>query len=124
MNLPQTSYLGKLHKAFPNMQKVITILLTITILTAFTAGKTDAAQKQSQSIVVAMNASDMRATALERVFEKYHSPLAGYADSYVSIADKYEIDWKLLPAIAGLESSFGKAQLAGSYNSYGWARIS
>ncbi len=102
------------------MQKTITVLLTILLLTAFSAVRTDAAEKQSQSIVIAMNASDMRAKALKKVFEKYHSPLISYADSYVSIADKYDIDWKLLPAIAGLESSFGKAQLAGSYNSYGW----
>ncbi len=102
------------------MQKIFTILLTIILVTAFSAVRTDAAEKQSQAIVITVNTSDMRTKALEQVFEKYHSPLASYAGSYVSIADKYDIDWKLLPAIAGLESSFGKAQLAGSYNSYGW----
>lgn len=86
----------------------------------FCAVKTDAAQKPTYSVVVTMNNSDLRAKALESVFEKYNSPLKGYASSYVSLADQYGIDWKLLPAIAGLESSFGKAQLAGSYNSYGW----
>jgi hypothetical protein len=102
------------------MLKTITFLLTIIILTASTAVGTAATEKQSQSIVIALNSSDMRVKALENVFARYRSPLAPYAGAYVRIADKYEVDWKLLPAIAGLESSFGKAQLPDSNNSYGW----
>lgn len=102
------------------MQKLFSALLLIAALTVLSTAKVNAAQKRSQAIVLAMNNSDMRVKALEGVFEKYHSPLVPYAASYVSYADQYGIDWKLLPAIAGLESSFGKAQLPGSYNSYGW----
>lgn len=63
---------------------------------------------------------DFRVRALEHIFNKYNSPLAPYARTYIGKADSYGIDWKLLPAISGLESSFGNAQLSGSYNSYGW----
>jgi len=65
-------------------------------------------------------AEDIRVTALESIFTKYNSPLFPYAKAYVEFADKYGVDWKLLPSIAGLESSFGKHLLPGSYNGYGW----
>mgnify|MGYP003393774385 CR=1 FL=1 len=63
---------------------------------------------------------DHRVEALEKVFEKYNSPLLPYASAYVQSADKHGVDWKLLPSIAGLESSFGKRLMPGSYNGYGW----
>lgn len=63
---------------------------------------------------------DSRVEALERVFEKNNSPLAPYAKDYVKCADKYGVDWRLLPAISGLESSFGQHMIQGSHNGYGW----
>jgi hypothetical protein len=63
---------------------------------------------------------DLRVKALQIVLERHNSPLAPFAGDYVKTADKYGMDWKLLPAISGLESSFGLAQMPGSYNSYGW----
>ena len=35
-------------------------------------------------------------------------------------ADKNNLDWKLVAAIAGVESTFGKEIPAGSYNCWGW----
>ena len=67
-----------------------------------------------------IQAQDIRVAALENVFSKYNSPLKPYARDYVTLADKYGVDWKLLPAISGLESSFGKALISGTYNAYGW----
>lgn len=63
---------------------------------------------------------DPRAKALKKVFEKYNSPLAEVAYAYVKYADVYNIDWKLLPAISGLESSYGIHLMPGSHNAYGW----
>ena len=65
-------------------------------------------------------ADDLRVAALERVFTKYDSPLTPYAKDYVAMADKHSVDWKLLPAISGLESTFGKQLINGTYNAYGW----
>lgn len=48
------------------------------------------------------------------------SPLSGYVNDFVVMADRFAIDWRLLPAISGVESGFGKAIPAGSYNAYGW----
>src|SRR5260221_11487147 len=64
---------------------------------------------------------DTRVTKLRAYFEKNNSPLTDYADEFVKYADKYELDWRFLPAISGVESTFGKHIPYNSYNAYGWA---
>ena len=63
---------------------------------------------------------DYRVKKLRNFFSKYKSPLTKYAYAFVEEADKYGLDWRLLPAISGVESSFGHAIPYGSYNAYGW----
>ncbi|HUW21798.1 MAG TPA: hypothetical protein VMW41_03945 [Candidatus Bathyarchaeia archaeon] len=69
--------------------------------------------------------SDLRISKLKYYLEKHHSPLAEYAPIFIRIADKYglsqlDLDF-LLPAITGVESSFGHFYIRGTYNAYGWA---
>lgn len=64
--------------------------------------------------------ADDRAARLEKYFQANTSPFSGSADDFVAIADKYELDWTLLPAIAKLESQLGQQVPAYSYNPYGW----
>ncbi len=107
------------------MKKIITIILII-LFAAITAKSAYAKESISaSSAVLARNENfdarnDMRAKALENVFKKYNSPLVSEAKAYVELADKHGIDWKLLPAISGLESSFGVHLMPNSYNAYGW----
>lgn len=63
---------------------------------------------------------DPRIEKLTVFLSKYNSPLSPYADEFVKAADTYEVDWKLVPAITGVESSFGKRIPYNSYNAYGW----
>lgn len=108
--------------------KKLLILITLLLVLAFPT-KTFAADKVShasanlaQITPVATNpaTNDMRVKALENVFKKHGSPLAEEAASYVKYADLYGVDWKLLPSISGLESSFGLRLMPGSHNAYGW----
>lgn len=46
-------------------------------------------------------------------------PFAGYSAKFVEAADRCDMDWRLLPAIAVRESSGGK-QACGN-NPFGWA---
>ena len=101
------------------MKKIIQLLI-LTVVFAASAAEATSITKPLDTQVTVVKSPDLRTRALERVFEKNNSPLAPYASVYVNTADKYGIDWKLLPAIAGLESSFGKRQMPGSHNSYGW----
>lgn len=63
---------------------------------------------------------DVRPLAMRAVFEKYNSPMLGYENELIAIAEKYNLDWTLLAAIAGTESSFGKRMPANCLNPYGW----
>jgi hypothetical protein len=64
--------------------------------------------------------ADNRAQRLRQFLKSQGSPMTNSADKLVNIADKYGLDWKLLPAIAGVESTWGSFVPAGSYNAYGW----
>lgn len=63
---------------------------------------------------------DVRPLAMRAVFEKYNSPMLGSEAELIRIAEKYGLDWTLLAAIAGTESSFGKRMPDGCLNPYGW----
>jgi hypothetical protein len=59
-----------------------------------------------------------RAAAIDSFFRDRSMPLAGSGMTFVLVAEKYGLDWRLLPAIAVRESSGGKA--ACGYNPFGW----
>ncbi len=59
-----------------------------------------------------------RAEAIDRYFEERSMPLRGTGMTFVLVAEKYGLDWRLLPSIAIRESSGGKA--ACGYNPFGW----
>jgi len=71
----------------------------------------------SQSFV----AGDARVLLVEHFLHAYHSPIQGNGEQIVLMADKYGIDWRLVPSIAFQESSLGRVMPKGSYNAWGWA---
>lgn len=64
--------------------------------------------------------ADDRSTRLRKFLRSQGSPMQNSADELVKIADKHGLDWKMLPAIAGVESTFGQFIPSGSFNAYGW----
>ena len=64
--------------------------------------------------------NDIRVEKLTAFFNKYNSLLTPYAPEFIKAADTYNVDWKLVPAITGVESTFGKRIPYKSYNAYGW----
>lgn len=58
--------------------------------------------------------------AMKRVLAKYDSVLVSEVDSFMGTCLKYNLDCYLLPAISGLESTFGKFILPESHNPFGW----
>ena len=58
---------------------------------------------------------------IRHYFNRYHLPLAKYAEEFVESAHRYGIDWRLLPAIGFIESTGGKFACGnGSHNAFGW----
>lgn len=62
---------------------------------------------------------DERAKILQEYLFRYNSPLRNHTQDFVEAADLYSLDWKLVAAISGVESTFGKA-IPGGYNAWGW----
>ena len=59
-----------------------------------------------------------KADAIDSYFKDRSMPLEGTGMTFVLVAEKYGLDWRLLPAIAVRESSGGKA--ACGHNPFGW----
>lgn len=70
---------------------------------------------------IEVSVDDMReqkAEAIDAYFKDRSMPLEGKGMVFVLVAEKYGLDWRLLPAIGVRESSGGKA--ACGYNAFGW----
>ncbi len=63
---------------------------------------------------------DKRAEKIDAYFEARNMPLAGYGEIFVENADIYGLDWRILPAIAVIESTGGKYIPKNSFNAWGW----
>jgi hypothetical protein len=61
---------------------------------------------------------DPRAAALQSFFEKQDCPARQYVKEFLDAADRYILDWRLLPSLAYVESTGGKA--APNNNLFGW----
>ena len=70
--------------------------------------------------ITKMKNNNPRIEKLKAFLIKHQSPLAAYTQELIKAAEIYQLDWKLLPAISGVESTFGKRIPPGSYNAYGW----
>lgn len=64
---------------------------------------------------------DNRITILKNFLEKYNSNLSSNTETFIKVADDNNLDYRLLPSIAGAESTFGKfTPSCASYNPFGW----
>jgi hypothetical protein len=84
------------------------------------AQEAGASAKAASSAVDEKKISDRRSVKLKAFLTAKASPLADHTKDFVFFADQFNIDWRLLPAITGIESGFGKVIPVGSYNAYGW----
>lgn len=64
--------------------------------------------------------TDARIELVRQFFARYSSPLEPYAEDVVLYADFYNLDFRLIPAIAMQESNLCKKVPQGSYNCWGF----
>lgn len=64
--------------------------------------------------------SDARAKIIENFFKGYKAPLSQFGETFVKVADKYSLDYGLLPSIAMQESNGGLRLIKDSYNPFGY----
>ena len=101
------------------------VFLTSALLP--TAAQSNATKKElsfAQLSHIEAKQLDYRAQILKEYLERYDSPLKNNAQDFIEAADANGLDWKLVPSIAGMESTFGKftpgSDLYPSYNAWGW----
>ncbi|MEK7573453.1 MAG: hypothetical protein AAB531_03415 [Patescibacteria group bacterium] len=63
---------------------------------------------------------DSRVESLREFFQKNNSPLEPHSASFIDAARKYDLDFRLLPAIAMQESNLCKKAPKDSYNCWGF----
>jgi hypothetical protein len=103
----------------------LTVLIFVIIMTFVSPQKADAKTAVTSAVLTTPNeilekAEDNRVEILRDYLESRNSPLAESAKTFVYEADKNDLDWRLVAAISGLESSFGIHIPAYSYNGWGY----
>ena len=63
---------------------------------------------------------DARVEIVRQFFAKYKSPLEPFASNVVEAADKYDLDFRLIPSIAMQESNLCQKIITDSYNCWGF----
>jgi len=83
----------------------------------------DESEGEANQIDTVAKTADSRAIVVANFLERYSSPLTPhdyFGQVFVDLADKYEVDFRLLPAIAMQESNLCKKIPEGSYNCLGF----
>lgn len=105
------------------LNRILLVILIFSLLLLFNSTNFLAKEEVEGSYVAEKITSkklDPQAQILASYLSKHNSPLEYHAQDFVDAAKKYDLDWKLLPAIAGVESTFGKFTPGGSRNAWGW----
>lgn len=106
------------------MGKILGVILTLILIFSITGTNVFAAEISAGSSAALLKPvakeHDSRVAILREFLGQYNSPLVPFAADFVEIADKYNLDWKLVAAISGVESTFGKQIPYSSFNGWGW----
>lgn len=103
------------------MEKILAVgLMVLIALTLSTKQINAQAASPSAAPTTIPLVRDNRVKILKEYFEQYDSPLADSATTFIQAADANQLDWKLVAAISGVESTFGHHIPYNSYNAWGW----
>jgi hypothetical protein len=94
-------------------------LMVTNILAGVPGSATITTEKTNSSI--SDTTPDVRAQKIDQYFADRDMPLAGYGQKMVEVADKNDIDWRLIPALSVRESTGGKhACKKATFSPFGW----
>lgn len=103
------------------MNKILLFVFSILISLTFSSNKALADIPVANPVFEQIESKqlDEDAKVLAEYFALRNSPLEAHAQDFIDAAKEYDLDWKMLPSIAGVESTFGKF-IPGGYNAWGW----
>lgn len=102
------------------------LAISVTVLILLLSSTTIKAEEGTASGIVKTSPEviEKRTIVLKAFLDKYNSPMKDNATDFVEAANEYNLDWKLVASIAGVESTFGKFvpgnSTNNSYNAWGW----
>jgi hypothetical protein len=64
----------------------------------------------------------LKRKAMTEVLKRYDAPLLSEVDSFLEACTTYNLDCYLLPSISGVESTFGRFLIPGTFNPFGWGK--
>ncbi len=97
-----------MRKLFSGGLAVVAGIVSLPATCSLHAGRTQAALRNS----------DTRVERLKSFFTKFNCPAKEYSGAFIAAAERYRLDWRLLPSISYVESTGGKA--ARNNNMFGW----
>jgi hypothetical protein len=120
----QFGYISGPSKAATLAKQLLVVAGVASALPIVWTGKAKAVPEASARVVPVNTAQptgpDPRAVRLRRFLSKLHCPVAVMSEDFVQAADDNHLDWRLLPSIAVIESSGGKAYK--NNNIFGWGQ--
>lgn len=76
--------------------------------------------KSVNRVTSAVKTGDARPIIIKQYLERHHSPMAPYSDLLFEAGEKYELDYRLMIAIAQCESNLCKKSPPSSFNCWGF----
>ncbi len=117
----------------PRFRPTVIVFSALVYAVAVLGGMTSARAEDRSRVLASLEAPEAaletvtvdykqidREKVLEAFFEDLGSPLKPNVKKFIEVADKYGLDYRLLPAISCMESTCGKRIIPGSYNPFGW----
>lgn len=114
------------------MRKKILIVFVLIIIGLFFTKKVIGQEKISGDSAKLLKPENLKTNqnnwffykqlAIKKILNKYNSPLLDKTDVFIKTCLRYKLDCYLLPAISGIESTFGRSVYSYSYNPFGWGR--
>lgn len=98
---------------------ILFILISLNLIYGWAQAEPKAHPEASLDVQIQSKKLDKKAAILAAYLARFNSPLQYHAQDFVDAANQYNLDWKLVAAIAGVESTFGK-HIPGGYNGWGW----
>jgi len=110
----------KLYRSYEKNRNINRILAEISQTKELASQFNFSSSMKAPGTATEITTGDSRAANLKIFFRKYNSDLYDQADHIVQVSDKYNFDYRLLPAIAMQESNLCKYIPENSYNCWGW----
>ncbi len=101
------------------MRKILAVFIFLLIISTQSLNVVSAEGENGVVDHVEVKKLDKKAEVLAAYLAKFNSPLQYHAQDFVDAANIYNLDWKLVAAISGVESTFGKF-IPGGFNGWGW----